>query len=524
MQSARAITIAGLVVIAGLTSAARARAACGDGVVDQGETCDDGNASSADGCAESCQREDRYVCSGAPSTCCFADTGSAYALVGDASYDAESGEITLVPALTFRTGAAWFRTPLDLTRPFSLEFALYLGDRDDNPRENTTDTGADGIALLLQRDPRGVAALGAPGTAMGQYGSELGALDIAPVLGVEFDTYNNKALYGDATSGDEDHISVFHTRATPAGNHLTSAVCMNDAISCQNYEDGSYHAVAVRWTGNADHHLQVWFDGLRRIDLDVDLVGTYFAGQASGITFGFAAGTGGSYNAHKICPRAPVDYGQETDADAGVPAEVDAGGEAPSASDAGVPDGVAMDAGLGDAASGTPRPDAGATLEPSCASPLAPSCPGADSDGDQVPNRTDEAPSDPCRPAMHALACAGGDADGDGLPNALECAALPSCRDTDADGVPDYLDTDSDGDGLTDRQECATPSACPDSDGDGTADVLAKRASESGGCALGAGRTPVPALTVSELLLALLISRWRRGSARPARAWRSKSS
>jgi flagellin-like protein len=44
---------------------------CGNGVVDSsfGETCDDGNTNSSDGCSAACQVEFGYVCSGTPSVC-----------------------------------------------------------------------------------------------------------------------------------------------------------------------------------------------------------------------------------------------------------------------------------------------------------------------------------------------------------------------------------------------------------------------------------------------------------------------
>lgn len=42
---------------------------CGDGVVDVGENCDDGNVVSGDGCDDTCQEENGYSCSGAPSSC-----------------------------------------------------------------------------------------------------------------------------------------------------------------------------------------------------------------------------------------------------------------------------------------------------------------------------------------------------------------------------------------------------------------------------------------------------------------------
>lgn len=64
-----------------------------------------------------------------------------------------------------------------------------------------------------------------------------------------------------------------------------------------------------------------------------------------------------------------------------------------------------------------------------------------------------------------------GDEDSDGLTNEEEGA--PG-RDTDGDGIPDYLDLDSDNDGLSDADELAagTSPVVSDTDGDGEWDVL----------------------------------------------------
>ena len=45
---------------------------CGDGAVEAGETCDDGNLKDGDGCNNKCQIETGYLCVGGPSTCTFA--------------------------------------------------------------------------------------------------------------------------------------------------------------------------------------------------------------------------------------------------------------------------------------------------------------------------------------------------------------------------------------------------------------------------------------------------------------------
>lgn len=42
---------------------------CGDGTIDLGETCDDGNSAGGDGCSDSCQVESGYTCTGQPSNC-----------------------------------------------------------------------------------------------------------------------------------------------------------------------------------------------------------------------------------------------------------------------------------------------------------------------------------------------------------------------------------------------------------------------------------------------------------------------
>ncbi|MEY4509240.1 MAG: hypothetical protein RLZZ450_1362 [Pseudomonadota bacterium] len=405
--------------------ASRAHAACGDGVVESAlETCDDGNVVAGDGCTASCQREVGYLCTGAPSLCCFADAAAAYALLGEATHDAATGEVTLAPSVEFRSGVGWYREPLDLTLPFSLRFSLNFGGRDDMPTSNAIDTGADGVALLFQRDPRGLLARGETGGVVGSYGSEFGALGISPVLGVEFDTYNNLAAYADETTGDEDHLSIFHTRATPSTNHLVPTVCMNEGTTCKNYEDGRYHAVTIRWTGNASHHLLVSFDGALRIDLSDDLIAGYFAGDPKGITFGLAAGTGGAYNLHKFCALAPVGFLVPRDSDRD-----------------GTDDSVDVD----DDGDGVSDRDETSAI-------FASADPGADHDLDGVPNGAD---------LDYWTTTFGASADCvDVLAPIGACDSMPKTIDFDGDGLIDSLDNDSDGDGAPDATDAARRDAC----------------------------------------------------------------
>src|SRR5262249_18330616 len=42
---------------------------CGDGIIEAGEQCDDGNTRNGDGCEASCNIEAGFACNGAPSVC-----------------------------------------------------------------------------------------------------------------------------------------------------------------------------------------------------------------------------------------------------------------------------------------------------------------------------------------------------------------------------------------------------------------------------------------------------------------------
>ena len=70
------------------------------------------------------------------------------------------------------------------------------------------------------------------------------------------------------------------------------------------------------------------------------------------------------------------------------------------------------------------------------------------------------------------------DSDGDGLFDSMECpapgnpASPTTCRDTDGDGRPDFLDPDDDDDGVPTADELAAGPAVQDSDGDGVSDHL----------------------------------------------------
>ncbi len=95
--------------------------------------------------------------------------------------------------------------------------------------------------------------------------------------------------------------------------------------------------------------------------------------------------------------------------------------------------------------------------------------PGADDDGDGIPNEV-EGCEDLDGDSLPN--CLDKDSDGDGTADNLECPEQP-CRDTDGDGMIDALDKDSDNDGLNDKKEkeAGTDPLNHDTDGDGDDDL-----------------------------------------------------
>jgi hypothetical protein len=93
---------------------------------------------------------------------------------------------------------------LDPARSFSTEFVASIHDGNNPP--------ADGMALVIQRDPRGAAALGATGGYLG-YGDGAGPSAITPSLEIELDTFDNS---GDGFQEvDGNHVAI-HVNGDPS--------------------------------------------------------------------------------------------------------------------------------------------------------------------------------------------------------------------------------------------------------------------------------------------------------------------
>jgi hypothetical protein len=114
---------------------------------------------------------------------------------------AQSGNrLRLVPSASMQIGSAFYLNPLTVENGFDARFTFQTS--------TPTGGGADGFAFVVHNDPRGFAAIGADGSAMGysSYPTSPAGTAIANALVVEFDTFLSTINGVSDLSGNE--ISV----------------------------------------------------------------------------------------------------------------------------------------------------------------------------------------------------------------------------------------------------------------------------------------------------------------------------
>ncbi len=232
-----------------------------------------------------------------------------YTIVGSAVYSA--GCSTVTPNSTGQTGCAWdVNSTLSFASNFSYDFTVYLG---------ASDGGADGMAFVMQNDPRGRCACGTTG-------GSLAAGGITNSLIVEIDTYINfedrddfvTPTVGCAGVEDPDHLDLWtngvvnpdldgNCNAVAAGERpvVANAVRLQNPVGTNyNIENGSNHILRVSWVTGAPGTFTA------RI-LNTALTTTYgvISTTLNPMTtfgtnspyFGFTASTGGLSNQQSFC-------------------------------------------------------------------------------------------------------------------------------------------------------------------------------------------------------------------------------
>ena len=194
----------------------------------------------------------------------------------------------LTEARANQFGRTWLSDSVDLSQPFRYDFGLYLG---------TQDIGADGIALVMHRDPRGTDAVGEPGEylGVGSSGNSGGEPAISPSVAIEFDTFEN----GGGEDPFYDHITVFYNGDVNSPVLPPTAILQqeNNIFNIFDAENGDTLQVTLLFymLPNGRQNMELWVESRRAVSFENDFINDVFGGESK-VIFGFTASTGRNIN------------------------------------------------------------------------------------------------------------------------------------------------------------------------------------------------------------------------------------
>lgn len=151
--------------------------------------------------------------------------------------------------------------------------------------------GADGLAFVIQGDPRGSSAYGQTGSAIGyavRPGNPPSSTEPAAIykaFAVEFDTFYSP----DQGDPSGNHVAITAVRPDGLIDHLFSTTL------AQPLNDGQIKDVEIHYKGSTNL-LQVFLDGTKVLEGNVDIIHQIFPEAY----FGFTASTGGHTGIHEI--------------------------------------------------------------------------------------------------------------------------------------------------------------------------------------------------------------------------------
>ncbi|HEY9364698.1 MAG TPA: PKD domain-containing protein [Chitinophagaceae bacterium] len=173
-----------------------------------------------------------------------------------------------------QSGSVWNANKIDLEKSFDFIFNIFLGCQD---------TGADGIVYILQPIS----------TSVGASGEGMGFSGVVPSIGIALDTWQNFNLNDPAY----DHISIQKNGNVNHSGDLAGPVPIS--ATSNDVEDCQWHTLRISWEPSSQW-LKVFFDGVKRVETQVDLIGSIFNNDPK-VYWGFTGATGGSVNLQKFC-------------------------------------------------------------------------------------------------------------------------------------------------------------------------------------------------------------------------------
>lgn len=171
----------------------------------------------------------------------------------------------------YSSGSIWYKRPISLLSPFSIELSIMAGCQDGD--------GADGMVFMFASQPNRV----------GFRGEGIGFAGLRPSLGIEIDTWRNYHLYDPA----EDHLAFLVNGQVGHFNDDAKPTIIPNLEDCQR------HKFTVRWKPDYQS-LVVEIDGEPVMIGSFDLVNAIFKGSDV-VYWGVSAATGRYNNYHEVC-------------------------------------------------------------------------------------------------------------------------------------------------------------------------------------------------------------------------------
>jgi len=193
-----------------------------------------------------------------------------FTISGD-TYLTDDGCFRLTEERDYASGSIWYRQPVSLKEPFSIELSVFLGCKDDS--------GADGMVFVFT----------SRSNQTGYRGEGIGFAGLRPSVGIEVDTWLNEHLMDPV----EDHVAIMGNGRVGHWNDLAGP------LPIPNIEDCAQHKLAVRWSPKTQR-LSLELDGQEVIALQQDLVKEIFLGNDK-VYWGVTAATGRYNNFHEVC-------------------------------------------------------------------------------------------------------------------------------------------------------------------------------------------------------------------------------
>lgn len=190
-----------------------------------------------------------------------------------------------------QAGSAFLKMPV-LLRPdasFSASFAFQISGVN-----GSGDQGSDGLAFVIQHDPRGAGALGAGGGNLG-FGTDAQTPGfITPSIAIEFDTHQN------GFDPDGNHVALIVDGQVTAHAALATLPCPGQCLNSGSpiYVWVDYNGTTRRLTISlATQPVRPATPLISTVVTPLDQLSAHLDGRAY---FGFTAGTGAGFNIHDV--------------------------------------------------------------------------------------------------------------------------------------------------------------------------------------------------------------------------------